>query len=281
MRARNREVNIFNMSLLDILCGALGAFCFLMLVLFPYWKPAGKRAEDFQKQYDEAAREMAAIREQLKRLPGGDAADVAAKLNRLQNLLKQQQGEINELERRANLYRKQAREADNEASDLRMREPLLVSVRWSTSNHNVDVYVRALGKTSTGKEMPAVDATKSQGTFFAGDTFLDCPAGPCNDNWQSRDVPANLEYEIYYKFLADNGNPQPAEIVDAYLSNRDIFLKLPRFQIPKPQTAVRVGVFRATGPDAVTFTPAPEYKAQFDELNRKQAPAPKDERKGK
>jgi hypothetical protein len=35
MRSRNREVNIFNMSLLDILCGALGAFCFLMLALFP------------------------------------------------------------------------------------------------------------------------------------------------------------------------------------------------------------------------------------------------------
>jgi hypothetical protein len=31
MKRRNREVNIFNMSLLDILCGTLGAFCFLML----------------------------------------------------------------------------------------------------------------------------------------------------------------------------------------------------------------------------------------------------------
>jgi hypothetical protein len=35
MKARNREINIFNMSLLDILCGALGTVCFLMLVLFP------------------------------------------------------------------------------------------------------------------------------------------------------------------------------------------------------------------------------------------------------
>lgn len=35
MKSRNKEVNIFNMSLLDILCGALGAFCFMMLSLFP------------------------------------------------------------------------------------------------------------------------------------------------------------------------------------------------------------------------------------------------------
>src|ERR1700704_3507811 len=39
MKPRNREINIFNMSLLDVLCGALGAFCFMMLVLFPYYKP--------------------------------------------------------------------------------------------------------------------------------------------------------------------------------------------------------------------------------------------------
>ena len=40
MRARNREVNIFNMSLLDILTGMLGAFLFLMLGLVPYYTRA-------------------------------------------------------------------------------------------------------------------------------------------------------------------------------------------------------------------------------------------------
>ena len=35
MKAKNREINIFNMSLLDILTGALGAFLFLMLGMMP------------------------------------------------------------------------------------------------------------------------------------------------------------------------------------------------------------------------------------------------------
>ncbi|WP_321475152.1 hypothetical protein [uncultured Paludibaculum sp.] len=278
MRARNREVNIFNMSLLDILCGALGAFCFLMLVLLPYWKPSGQTAEDFRKQYESAANELASIREKLKSMPGG--ADIEAKLNRLQNLLQRQQGEINDLQRRANEYKRQAQESDSQVSDLKMREPLLVSVRWSTSQHNVDVYVRARGKTATGKEMPMVDATKSQATFFQGDEFLDCPSGPCNDNWQSRDVPINLEYEIHYKFLSDGGNPQPAEIVDAYLMNRGIFIKLPRIKLPRQQTSALVGVFKATAPDSIQFVPEPEYKAQFDELNKK-TPKPEEEKKGK
>lgn len=45
MKARNREVNIFNMSVLDLLTGALGAFCFLTLALFPsYFKVVGASA---------------------------------------------------------------------------------------------------------------------------------------------------------------------------------------------------------------------------------------------
>lgn len=46
MRSGNREVNIFNMALLDILSGALGAFCFLMLALFPYYNAAGAESGD-------------------------------------------------------------------------------------------------------------------------------------------------------------------------------------------------------------------------------------------
>jgi hypothetical protein len=39
VKPRNREVNIFNMSVPDLLTGALGAFCFLTLALFPsYFK---------------------------------------------------------------------------------------------------------------------------------------------------------------------------------------------------------------------------------------------------
>ncbi len=37
MRTKNREINIFNMSLLDVLTGALGAFMFMMLSFVPYY----------------------------------------------------------------------------------------------------------------------------------------------------------------------------------------------------------------------------------------------------
>ena len=49
MRARSREINIFNMSLLDIWCGALGAFCFMMPCSCRIYKPPGKET-DLHKQ---------------------------------------------------------------------------------------------------------------------------------------------------------------------------------------------------------------------------------------
>jgi hypothetical protein len=59
MRAGNREVNIFNMSLLDILCGALGAFCFMMIALLPHYAKASKSGDgmsDSEKRELEARR---------------------------------------------------------------------------------------------------------------------------------------------------------------------------------------------------------------------------------
>ncbi|MBN9428908.1 MAG: hypothetical protein J0H09_20610 [Burkholderiales bacterium] len=37
MKPRNREINIFNLSMLDVICGALGAFLILFLVAAPYY----------------------------------------------------------------------------------------------------------------------------------------------------------------------------------------------------------------------------------------------------
>jgi len=51
VKPRNREVNIFNMSVLDLLTGALGAFCFLTLALFPsYFKTQKSSAPDQRQQ---------------------------------------------------------------------------------------------------------------------------------------------------------------------------------------------------------------------------------------
>lgn len=80
MKRQNREVNIFNMSLLDILCGALGAFCFMMLALFPSYMKA-QNASASGDAGDAQARADAA--EQRAK----DAEDAAAKARADQSMV--------------------------------------------------------------------------------------------------------------------------------------------------------------------------------------------------
>jgi hypothetical protein len=83
MKAKNREINIVNMSLLDILTGALGAFLFLMLGMMPaYIKQHAAASEgqsvldtqEAQKQIAELEQKNAELRDKLKEAGKADAA---------------------------------------------------------------------------------------------------------------------------------------------------------------------------------------------------------------
>ena len=95
MRARRREINIFNMSLLDILCGALGAFCFMMLVALPYYIPPGSGLE-LRKAQKETDRLLVLIEKFKDKLPDQKSIEEMEKLMReLEAQIKVLQGRVN------------------------------------------------------------------------------------------------------------------------------------------------------------------------------------------
>ncbi len=59
MKPRNREVNIFNMSMLDVISGALGAILIVMVVLFPHYNKEGSPEEiaALKKRLEEAEKD--------------------------------------------------------------------------------------------------------------------------------------------------------------------------------------------------------------------------------
>ena len=63
MRARNREFNILNMSFLDVICGAMGAFLIVMVILMPYYK---KEAQDFLQSIGNLRQELAETSQRLE-----------------------------------------------------------------------------------------------------------------------------------------------------------------------------------------------------------------------
>jgi hypothetical protein len=254
MKARNREVNIFNMSLLDILCGALGAFCFMMLVLFPYWRPGGADRKQIEENSQQMQQNIEQLRQQLKNSPNSGA--VAQQLNQLQQKMQQQQGQLNQALQKLD-------EANKEIGGLQMRNPITIGLEWHTANHDLDLYTQWQVNPAPGKKgPPAVDPNQHQFRFYADETDTQCNYGPCWEVWMFRDVPPKLELKIWYKFFAANGNPQPAKADGWYIWN-GTFTQLPRVEMDHEKTAIYVGSLMANSDYTVHFTPAPELAAEY------------------
>lgn len=115
MRQKNREINIFNMSMLDVLTGALGAFVFLMLSFVPYYNivqqnnltPSEKDKaneqlkddlEDLQEKKKELEEKVDQLVEQLKMVSKGDVT--AEELAKLQEEIDKLRKEIDKLKAR-------------------------------------------------------------------------------------------------------------------------------------------------------------------------------------
>src|SRR5713101_1985444 len=106
MKPRNREINIFNMSLLDILCGALGAFCFRMIVLLPYYSSKPTKAPDVPKDMvdpktlQDALDQIKQLKEALKKMQDYSMG-LEGQVNQQKQQISQQQQEIEELKKKA------------------------------------------------------------------------------------------------------------------------------------------------------------------------------------
>jgi hypothetical protein len=94
MRARPREINIFNMSLLDILCGALGAFCFMMLVALPYYVVGKIDRAESQKRTEELLKDVEKLRERMS--DPEQAEELRKLIDELQAQIKQLEGQLNQ-----------------------------------------------------------------------------------------------------------------------------------------------------------------------------------------
>jgi len=270
MKQKNKEVNIFNMSLLDILCGALGAFCFMMLVLFQYWKPESadvtqtkentqqleQKLQDLMKQMQNMSNLPPDVAEKLKQM-AEDFQKMSGEVARLKAMLQQAQAQGEAYRRDAAQARGEAEAAKKEASKLRVRNPITVVMLTGSAGHDVDVYVK------DGK-MDEVDDVKRQGVKWPGDVYLNTAYGPTADVWMMRDVPAG-EYKVYYKFFDRRATPGEA-IINAYYMQHNSIVRLPRAQLPNDRKSYFVGSIRVAADYSSEFVPAPAYEASYREL---------------
>ncbi len=201
MKPRNREINIFNMSLLDVLCGALGAFCFLMLVLFPFYSqdkgvakaPDVPAAGIDPKTLDEAKARIKELEDLVKKFQDYAAqADAAQKRAEAEN--RRLQGDLNTAQDRNN--------------QLEMRKPLLAVGRFVVSDGDfVQVWVEDDRVTTKGAKGEKVDVTKPQDSIFNGD-FHVYGAGSGLSYFMVRDAPKG-EFRVFLKIIKHKSSDPP------------------------------------------------------------------------
>src|SRR5579872_1200589 len=231
MKPRNREINIFNMSLLDILCGALGTFCFMMLVLFPFYsqdKGAGKRPDVQQgvdpKTFEEAKARIQQLEDKLKEFQNY-ADQMESKVKQMEAKDRQRQGDIQQLQDRA--------------QRAEMRNPLFSVAAFGglQEGEQIQMYIESdrVGRNKTPGEK--VDPTKRQGGQFTGDLEAS-GLSAVYAYYMIRDTPAG-NYRVFLKVMKLNpGHTLTGWVV---VTGNDIFESI-GVQSDKDKVAIPVAV---------------------------------------
>jgi hypothetical protein len=150
MRARPREVNIFNMSLLDILCGALGAFCFMMLVALPFYVSGTGESARSQQRTQELLKDIEKLRERMSDPAQAEELrrmidDLTAQIKQLEGQLNQYAYEKEQLTKENDELKKVTAElvATNkkQRTQIAQRKPTAVLVTATDEDQQVDMYL--------------------------------------------------------------------------------------------------------------------------------------------
>jgi hypothetical protein len=281
MRARSREINIFNMSLLDILCGALGAFCFMMLVLLPYYKPPGKETDlhDQELKTQDLLDELSKLRAQAQ--DSALAQQMAQLMEKLQEQLKQMQGQLNQMaaendqlktqnDKLTAKNQRQSQQIDN------MRHPFLTMVA-SYPPQELDVYLENDGVTEKNESNPPFDPTKPhQSSFFAGDVCAWWPDHGMTVRL-TRDAIPGLHYKLFIKIpqSADPAVSPAATIVKTMAISETWKLDLPDVTLSPMRFWTLVGTFSIPPDGKPTFQEATqaERDAEWRKLSKSTVPS--------
>ena len=170
MKPRNRDINIFSMSALDLFASALGAFILISIALFPYFPRTGWAPED-----------ISALREAL--------AEAEQQLQQCQSELDRTRGALEEAQREQDRMRGELQNCEQE---LR-KKFLLVLISWGTRD-DVDLHV----VDPAGNEFYYRQRDHS-GTPARLEE--DSTRGPGNEVWLHPQATPG-EYRLYYRLFA-------------------------------------------------------------------------------
>jgi hypothetical protein len=232
MKPRNREVNIFNMSLLDILCGALGTFAFMMIVLFPYYsvgKNAVSKAPDVPPGVDPKTFEEAKARIQ----------QLEDTVKKFQDYAKELEGLVNQLKAQNKQLQDEAKATGSSMNQMQMRNPFVAQLFFFGGPEDVgDISVYDDRVTTDNKRRtPKPDVSKVEPVYWGGDLSGYSHAGAY---YVVRDTPGG-NYHLYLKVVKHDSTTGPFVATGAVATDSQ-FEPVPRFTVNEAQALVEFAV---------------------------------------
>ncbi|KAA6187932.1 hypothetical protein F2Q65_01505 [Thiohalocapsa marina] len=174
MKRRNRDINVFNLSMLDVILGAMAAFLIIMVVLLPYYK----------KEHIEYQADTTSLRRALADAQAAAASAVA----------RAEAAEAEALRERGH--------SDALASRL-AKTFLVLYIRWGTLD-DIDLHV----VDPTGAEFYWERRTVAG---RPGELSEDNVVGPGAEVWEVREAPPG-EYRASAKLFRINDTRKPVVI---------------------------------------------------------------------
>jgi hypothetical protein len=245
VRRRYRDITVFNLSMLDVIASAMGAFLIIMVIIIPYFN---KESEDSKKKTQQLVeqnkqlnqenqklrQQIQQIRKQLKQRAQTikQQRQRIVKLERAQQKTKKMQGQQQAIKRQ----KQRIGDLEQEVKSLKNRLAktfLLIVISWKSPRHDVDLHV----VDPAGHEFSY--ARKSYPNA-PGVLSEDDQRGPGREVWIVTKAPPG-QYKVYYRFYNPHGNRNVA-VVTGMVYHRDGYDRLP----PKTLNKIREKVLVAT-----------------------------------
>ena len=239
MLRRNRDINIFSLSMLDVFCGALGAFLIVMIILLPYYK---KESIDFAQENQELEQQVTTLEAQVARMQQEleqmqqQLAEALAQAQQAEQL----QQELAEAEARAQEAEQRARRAEA----LLNQTFLLVYVRWETANQDVDLHIIDPSGAEFYYEQKTIPGRP-------GELAEDSQYGPGNEVWEIALAPPG-EYRLELVLYDRHGNPENPTVLGKVF-HRDGSIELPAATLTQDQVNQHMTTIVVGGDGAVSL----------------------------
>lgn len=242
MKARSREINVFSISLMDVISGAMGAFLIIMVLLTQFYvfdPETSEEVDDLREPLDAAIAGLSDIKsgvaaifaDLIESQQGAESADaavspeagdieslsraVASDIERVTNHLAAVHEKTNLLERELQEKTAQIQRGEQRLDRLEIRQPIVVAAYWDC-NANIDLFLESDRVSLDKGERNAVfDPRVRQQQNFTGDISSDTQEGPAAEMSMVSETPPSTHYKIFVSLMAGPSDAECAVVTHA------------------------------------------------------------------